>query len=378
MVDRRKAIDDEHRESQQRGRAAYTYVKVNELDRMGIEQYKAIPGENFIAVVCNPDQKGFFGKKVVVHNNIGVDNKVFICPKGTYGKECPICEEIMHMKKDGEDQELIDDLRPSTRYLFFVIDFKSQSTEEKGVQWFDASSGIKDEIVSLCHNKRTGDSFDISDPKEGKTVCFERTGTRLKTRYKGFELEGRDPIDEEMLLDLPLFEEILQDVTYEQIEKEFFGTTTRSRDEDRGSRRVRGEEDKGDRGSRRVRGNDDEGDRGSRRGREDENEDTGSRRGRSGDDEGGRSSRRDRENNEDASSRRRGREDNGEDNSRRRGREDDRSSSENDEKKDEPSDKKDEPQGEKKSDGDSKDEAPLSERVKRRQRMREQEGQNDK
>jgi len=244
MVNRSEAIKREYQESQQRGRSAYTYVKVEELDRMGIEQYKPASGDNFIAIVCNPKQQGFFGKKVVIHNNIGVDGKVYVCPKGTYGDPCPICEEVARMKKSGEDQELIDELRPSTRYLFFVIDMKSRSTEEKGVQWFDASSGIKDEIVSLSHNKRTGDAIDISDPVDGKTVSFNRTGARLKTRYKGFELEDREyPIDEDILEDIPLFENVIQSVTYEQLEEAFKGTSS--------SRRRREEEEDEDRSSRR-------------------------------------------------------------------------------------------------------------------------------
>jgi len=368
MVNRSEAIKREYQESQQRGRSAYTYVKVEELDRMGIEQYKPASGDNFIAIVCNPKQQGFFGKKVVIHNNIGVDGKVYVCPKGTYGDPCPICEEVARMKKSGEDQELIDELRPSTRYLFFVIDMKSRSTEEKGVQWFDASSGIKDEIVSLSHNKRTGDAIDISDPVDGKTVSFNRTGARLKTRYKGFELEDREyPIDEDILEDIPLFENVIQSVTYEQLEEAFKGTSSSRRrreeeeDEDRSSRRRSREEEDEDRSSRRRNRDEEDEDRSSRRrSRDEEDEDRSSRR----------RSRDEGEEDEDRSSRRRSR-DEGEEDLKNRRREDETNVS-----KDENGVKDNSDTSLKKETFDEEpkeEEESLSDRVRNRRRRREEE-----
>ena len=260
--DRTDAVEREYKESQQKGRQRYSYVKINKLERMGIEQFKPAVDNNFIRIVVNPDHDGFYGQRVSIHPNIGADNRTYICPKGTFGEKCPICEEVARMKKAGEEQDLIDALRAATRFLFFVVDTTSADTEEKGIQWFDAAPGIRDEIVTLSVDKRSGKPIDVSDPVEGKEIAFSRTGKRLKTRYKGFELVDPEvKLPKDIFDDVPLFEDVLQDTSYELLEEAFGGG---SPPEDEGSTR-------GKRSSR-----SDEGDetRSSRRSRVEQEEDT--------------------------------------------------------------------------------------------------------
>jgi hypothetical protein len=384
-IDRKKAIESEHKESQQRGRGLYSYVKVNELDRLGIEQFKPSAGDNFISIVCNPQEEGFYGRKVAIHQHIGVDDRTYICPKGTWDKPCPICEEIVRMRKNSEDQELINELRPSIRYLFFVLDVTNRKTEEKGLQWFDASPGIKDEIVALSINKRSGEAIDVSDPDDGRAIAFTRTGTRLKTRYKGFELEDRDPIPDEILDEIPFFDDVLQDVTYEDLEKAFLGESgedrkTRSsksedRDEGRSRRRSREqEEEDGSRSRRSSQEDDEEEDKGrSRRQSRDENQEEKSsrRRSRSSEEEPEKeeksSRRRSRNEDDEEKSSRRSRSSNEADekeekSSRRRSREDDTSADDQDEEEGKEDSQEDEPSSRKES---------LSERIKQRRREKE-------
>ncbi|MHA1363979.1 MAG: hypothetical protein ACTSP1_15820 [Candidatus Freyarchaeota archaeon] len=200
-----EAVEQEIEESRRRS-ASFYYVDVPKLERMGIAQFRTTPGDNFIRILP-PKEEGFYGKRVYVHPNIDERGNVLLCPKGTFDKPCPICEALAEIRKKNSDDERLSVL-PIKRYLFFVVDVRSKSTEEEGIKWYDAPSVVKDNIVGLSKDKRTGEVIVVSDPEEGRDIEFTRTGTGLNTRYQNFKLVDNNPIPDEWK-DVPSFDEVL-------------------------------------------------------------------------------------------------------------------------------------------------------------------------
>ena len=122
--ERKAAIRGERQKSSNRGLAGFCYVKLDLLEREGIGQFRAEEGDNFIRILPPFKDDEFFGKEVHVHRGVGVDNRTFLCPKKMWDKRCPICEEATHLLRIDPGDETVKELRPSLRYLFFVVNVK--------------------------------------------------------------------------------------------------------------------------------------------------------------------------------------------------------------------------------------------------------------
>lgn len=130
-----------------------------------------------------PTQQGgwgnYFGVDVHAHYNIGVDGSSFLCLAKMGKGACAICEE---RKKaiDSSDDELANQLRASHRVACWVID---RNAEREGPQLFLMPHSLDGEINKRLLDKRTGDVYNVDDPKEGYDIDFEREGDGLKTKY---------------------------------------------------------------------------------------------------------------------------------------------------------------------------------------------------
>jgi len=221
---RRAAIESELNKSNQRGALKYFYVDVNKLERLGITQYRPVNGDNFIRIIPPKDPTQFYGKEVFIHTNIGVDGATFLCPLRMYGKPCPICEYRQKIKSEDPDSELLAELAPRARYLFFVYDVRSEEKIEEGLHWFDAPVVVKDNIVSLSKDRRTGEIIDVSDLEDGRDIEFVKVGSGLKTKYEGFKLVPTDPIPKEWAEGVPDFDEVLLVHDYDKLKLALTGS----------------------------------------------------------------------------------------------------------------------------------------------------------
>ena len=270
-----------------RGFEGKTYVDLEALSKMDIASYKAGANENFVAIVPPLEEDSYFGKRVYVHYDIGVDRSAVLCLSKMFDKPCPICEERSRLEKsegrrgrdDSDIQDEINALRPSVRYLFWIVDMTNDRTKDEGVQLYDAPKRINIEIISLSVNKRTGELLDISSVKDGKTLVFIRKGKAMKdTKYSGFELEDRKPLRKEWLEQVLPWDEVLKEYSYDEIAQECgdFGEeepTRRSRhpeDEEEPTRRSRHTEE--EEPARRGRHTEDEEEEPTRRSRHSEEE----------------------------------------------------------------------------------------------------------
>ncbi len=193
------------------------YLDFAVLDDEGLKQYKPSDGNNFIRILPPADEKAYFGYDIYVHHNIGPSNDAYLCRRRTKEEHpeldidgtCPICERANVLKNQGMEWEDYKYLIPTTRFIFFVVDYTTAESKAEGPKVFDAPPKINDGFLAVSVNRRNpGDVIDISDPDEGYEVSFTRKGSGIKTQYDGFKLEGKDRVPDDWL-DLPFFDEIL-------------------------------------------------------------------------------------------------------------------------------------------------------------------------
>lgn len=168
--------------------------------------------------------------EVYSHMNIGPNNWNICCPSKNFGLPCPICEEFSRLQAAGADWEtVLKPLKLNRRcvYAVWMHDVPALKEEAKGIQILEiAHFSLEASIMPLARDPRTGAMIEISDPDDGRTVYFERKGTKKdNTKYLGFQLLTRDPIPDEILAQAPPLNEAIEVLDYEQIKSLFYGGT---------------------------------------------------------------------------------------------------------------------------------------------------------
>lgn len=156
-----------------------------------------------------------------VHKNVGAGNAQVVCLKNTFGKPCPICEQMAKFRKDGKDNEA-KALKPSRRVCYNVIDPKDGK-----VKIFDTSHYLfEKELIEEARDGGNGEYVMFSHPENGKTVSFravmEKAPTGEYLKFKGFKFLDRDPIPEEKLEKAVSLDEAITVPTYDEVERLFF------------------------------------------------------------------------------------------------------------------------------------------------------------
>ena len=162
---------------------------------------------------------------VYVHRGVGASEGSVICLKETYGKPCPICEQMALLRKQGKNDEA-GDLKPSRRVFYNV-----ENTKEPGkLQVFETSHYLfEKELIDEARDDEEGGFIDFADPVKGKEIKFRANKVKKNkfefTEYKSFSFEDRDePVSDELLESAISFDEIMTVPTYEEVEKMFYGT----------------------------------------------------------------------------------------------------------------------------------------------------------
>jgi len=222
-----KRTDAVNRQINSRARGSIMgYFNAEFLDDEGIKIYRAKAGENFISIVPPPDEDSYFGLEIFAHFNVGVSNQAFLCPRMMADDPCPLCEESLRLRRSNEDvdERILKTLNPFPhRFLFWIVDASSAETEKLGVQLYDAPMTVNDEILALSKDRKTGQLIDISDAVDGKVLAFDRVGTGIQTKYKGFGLEDREPLLESWLNAAVELEQVIVIATYDEIKKAWDG-----------------------------------------------------------------------------------------------------------------------------------------------------------
>lgn len=238
---RTDAMANEYKKQTSGGGTKFYYVNLREMERRGIKQYKIGTGDNFIRIISpkfsqfGEDDLPFFWRHVRIHYEVGVNKRVVLCRRHTpditgekiLNQPCPVCDLADSIREKNPDDARLKELFPAHRYLFLIYDVKDATTEEKGLHWLDAATSIKEEIVALSRDRRTGAVVDVSDREGGFDIEFERQGTgRLNTRYSGFKLAKGQTPPESWYQNAPdTFEDLLAWPDYDEIAAEMGGVS---------------------------------------------------------------------------------------------------------------------------------------------------------
>jgi len=209
------------------------------LDRDDIEFFTPKEGRNRINIIPyiiktknHPlVKKGEFeiGDKdyvmdVFVHRGVGPSEASVVCLKETYGKACPICEQMVLLRKQGKEKEA-GTLKPSRRVFYNVQDLK----EPEKLKIFETSHYLfEQELIEEARDDDEGGFIDFADEEKGKEIKFRCSkvskGGLEFNEFKSFSFEERDDnIPDELIESAISFDEILTVPTYEEAEKILYG-----------------------------------------------------------------------------------------------------------------------------------------------------------
>lgn len=182
-----------------------------------------------------------------VHRGIGANNDSVICPKGTYGKTCPICEEKHKLYDAGKNDEA-KELKAQRRCVYNIQPIVKGKSE--GLKIWDVSHSLfEKELIEEAHSCLDGSNIiDFADSEDGKIIKFRGTEAVFgKTKYlefKSFSFLDRDEeIDEDILDEAVSLDELLTVPTYEEVSNLFYGIDSDD-DEDKDDEEEEEEEEK--------------------------------------------------------------------------------------------------------------------------------------
>jgi hypothetical protein len=159
-----------------------------------------------------------------IHRNVGVSKETVVCPT-TFGKKCPICEYRNVLVNRKADKEETKALKPSSRNLYCVIPIGQKGLEEEIMIW-DVSQFLFQDLLN----------DELEENRDNEVFPDLEQGLSLKIRFDSKTMGSGDPfaqasrIDfvdrkeqytEEILDSVPNLDEILQLLSYKEIEAKF-------------------------------------------------------------------------------------------------------------------------------------------------------------
>jgi hypothetical protein len=211
-----------------------TYLKVPE----GMTMFKPKAGTMlldilpFIAGGGNPwAEEGaiHWERTIHVHRGIGANEDTYICPRMTSKKRCPVCEDRARLAKTAEDEDeeqLVKDLAPKQRNLYIIKNLKEPDKGLDGMQLWDISYHLFGKVLDA--RLRSADEDDEWDKffylEEGLSlrVGFAEKSfaghTFLETESIDFK-PRKEQYDEEQLNASPCLDDIVVELTYDELRK---------------------------------------------------------------------------------------------------------------------------------------------------------------
>lgn len=114
-----------------------------------------------------------------IHWGVGADESSYLCLRKMKEETCPICQEVVRMKAngEGEDAKRID---CKERFICWIIDRTDR--DETPTLWSMPAQVYKD-INALCYSSRSGKAIFVDNPDAGYDIILRRTGTKINTKY---------------------------------------------------------------------------------------------------------------------------------------------------------------------------------------------------
>ena len=158
--------------------------------RDDIKMFKPNEGANTIRILPPTfEDADSFGIDAWVHFSVGPDQQSYLCLNKMKGEPCPVCEELDRAKRDREDEQYVNDLKPTRRVLFYLLD---RDHEKDGVQAWAAPQSMEANILRISVDKKTGETLPLDDPENGFDVEFDKRGKGIGTKYEGIAIARRE------------------------------------------------------------------------------------------------------------------------------------------------------------------------------------------
>jgi len=158
----------------------------------GVKVYKPAEGRNIVRILPPTWPKAtHYGYPIWVHYNIGPKEGAYLClreNKTSPHKRCPLCEELYALggRATPEDRKA---LLPTQSIIYYILD---RNQPQQGVLLWRVSGTADSEIAAQSVNRRKGSVLNIVDAEEGYDLEFMRSGQKLNTRYRGYQVVRED------------------------------------------------------------------------------------------------------------------------------------------------------------------------------------------
>lgn len=175
--------------------------------------------------------------QIPVHQNVGNNHDVFLCPREAFGNACPICDEMFELYKTGkagnkEDEKKAGSLRPSWRTFYNIYDYNEP---DKGIQifeisyyMFESTSKQRPQRINLVDAATLDPSGPVIffDLQEGKTIVakFEKRlmGKIDYAEVTDIKFEARDSYGDDILQRVLPLDSMLIIATADEIRNSHF------------------------------------------------------------------------------------------------------------------------------------------------------------
>lgn len=166
---------------------------------------------------------------VWVHRNLGPNKKDMLCPKATYGKACPACEERQKLRDEGRDEEA-KAFTPSRRAIYNIQLIGRNGPEDAPMIFVTSHHCFNKELIEEAGASSKGPApipFASIGP-DGKVVSFRVSekdlGTNKFCEAKSFQFLDRDEeVSDEVLEQCVSLDEHLIVPTSKQILDAMYG-----------------------------------------------------------------------------------------------------------------------------------------------------------
>ena len=166
---------------------------------------------------------------VWVHRNLGPNKKDMLCPKATYGKACPACEERQKLRDEGRDEEARA-FSPSRRTIYNIQLIGRNGPEDAPMIFATSHHCFNKELIEEAAASSKGPvpvPFASIGP-DGKVVSFRVSekdlGTNKFCEAKSFQFLDRDEeVSDEVLEQCVSLDEHLIVPTSKQILDAMYG-----------------------------------------------------------------------------------------------------------------------------------------------------------
>jgi len=243
----KKAVSvDTERQKKQASKMGYFVLPKN------VRLFKETPGSkvkmDFLPYIVtdpnHPDKNAEYGIAEVgqqwykrpfkIHRGIGVSNEYVVCPTSV-GKKCPICEFRAKRQKEGAPKEELQALNAQSRNLYIIIPKGVKDFEEVPHVWEMSQFLFQDKLNEEIEEDEDNACF--PDLEEGKTLRIRFTEEVFaKNKYAGIgriDFQERDEAyPESILKEVPNLDEVLQILSYKELEAKFYEVEPGDEDED--------------------------------------------------------------------------------------------------------------------------------------------------